>query len=68
MSTAAIIIQALLTYGPDVAKAIQAIFANNNPTQADWDNLFNLAEKPHQWTFVTAPVVPPPAQVVVPLP
>lgn len=44
-TTTELIIQALLRYGPDVAKAIYALFTNPAPTQADWDALWVIAQK-----------------------
>ena len=47
MTTAALILQLLLQYGPAVAKEAQALLSNTAPTQADWDALFTLASKPY---------------------
>ena len=39
--TVLLIVQALIQYGPEAAKAIQALFAQTTPpTQAQWDALF----------------------------
>lgn len=48
MELAILITSALVKYGPDVAQAIQRIFATGKePTQADWDGLFAKARKPY---------------------
>jgi hypothetical protein len=40
---ALLLIQVLLKYGPDVAKAAHDILTKNDPTKADWDALFEKA-------------------------
>jgi hypothetical protein len=52
MSTVALVIAALVQYGPVVAKEIQLMLAKTDPTQADWDALFALASKPYA-SYVT---------------
>lgn len=42
---AALILQALITYGPSVAKAINDIFKKTTITPEDWDKVFALVEK-----------------------
>ena len=38
--------QLLVQFGPQVAAEFQKLFSNPTPTQADWDNLFALANTP----------------------
>lgn len=45
MSTAIIIAELLLRYGPEVASKMQAIFATQTPTQAQWDEVWALSRK-----------------------
>ena len=45
MNTAILIAQALLKYGPAVARGIAELFEKPNPTLADWEKVFVLAEK-----------------------
>ena len=40
-----LIVELMLRYGPGLARAVQQIFQKQNPTQADWDAVFALAEK-----------------------
>lgn len=40
-----LIAEALIKYGPALAKALIAIFKKDNPTEADWNALFAVAEK-----------------------
>lgn len=42
---AALILQALITYGPTVAKQINDIFKKTEITPADWDKVFAVIEK-----------------------
>ena len=61
MGTAELILGILLKYGPDAARLAQQIFSKPDPTQADWDAIFSLAEKAYQYTFpiTPAPALPP---------
>mgnify|MGYP001608700759 CR=1 FL=1 len=44
--TALLIVQALLTYGPTLARELQSLFAQQrDPTQEEWDKLFALYDK-----------------------
>lgn len=45
MSQAVLILELLLRYGPAVAKAAKDLVNAKDPTQADWDNLWSLADK-----------------------
>lgn len=48
MPIAITILELLLRYGPDVAQAAQRMFASGKePTQADWDALFERTRKPY---------------------
>lgn len=40
--------QALVKYGPTVARALAALFLKDEPTLDDWENVFALAEKPYE--------------------
>jgi hypothetical protein len=40
-----LVVELLLRYGPGMARAVQQLFTKTNPTQADWDAVFALAEK-----------------------
>ena len=44
-AVAGLILQALVTYGPTVARTINDIFKKTEITPADWDKVFDLAEK-----------------------
>ena len=44
-TTAILIVQSLIKYGPEVARAIAAIFQKSDPTPAEWEAVFKLAEK-----------------------
>jgi len=44
-ATTALIIEALVKYGPVLAKAIYDLFQVENPTKEQWDTLFATAEK-----------------------
>jgi hypothetical protein len=43
-----LVVELLLRYGPGMARAVQQLFTKTNPTQADWDAVFALAEKPYE--------------------
>lgn len=45
MPQAILIVELLLRYGPAVAKAAKDLMSMKDPTQADWDNLWALADK-----------------------
>jgi hypothetical protein len=45
MSTETIIAMALVKYGPVLAKALLDILTAKEPTTAQWDSVFALAEK-----------------------
>jgi len=45
MPQAILVIELLLRYGPAVAKAAKDLMSMKDPTQADWDNLWALADK-----------------------
>ncbi len=48
MPLAITILELLVRYGPDVAQAAQRMFASGKePTQADWDDLFDRTRKPY---------------------
>lgn len=48
MSIVITILDLLVRYGPDVAQAAQRMFTSGNePTQADWDALFERTRKPY---------------------
>lgn len=44
---APLILEALIHYGPTVARAINELFRKENITAEDWDKVFALAEKPY---------------------
>ena len=44
---APLILEALVKYGPTVARAITDLFRKENITLEDWDKVFALAEKPY---------------------
>lgn len=67
MATAELILQILLRYGPDAAKLAQQILSKPEPTQADWDGIFSLAERAYQYTFPITPVTAPPPNSVPPV-
>lgn len=57
-----IIASALIKYGPAAAKALYEIFTKPAPTDADWNKVFDLAEKSYE--DYVKPVEPaPPAPV-----
>lgn len=61
MNPAALIIaEALVKYGPTVAREISAIFRTEAPTDEQWDRVFKLAEKPYE-SYIN-PTVPTPTQ------
>lgn len=41
-----VIAMALVKYGPELARALVALFQKTAPTAADWEVVFALAEKP----------------------
>lgn len=45
MPPAILILELLVKYGPSVAQAAQRIVTLKDPTQADWDALFERAAK-----------------------
>jgi hypothetical protein len=45
METAIIIAQALIKYGPEVARQLAILFGQKEVTLADWEKVFVLAEK-----------------------
>lgn len=47
MPPAIVILELLVKYGPAVAQAAQRIVTLKDPTQADWDALFERAQKPY---------------------
>ncbi len=48
MGTAVIVLQLLAQYGPAVAQMAQRLMSSKTePTQADWDALFDKAQKPY---------------------
>ena len=48
MPLAITILELLARYGPDVAQAAQRMFSSGKePTQADWDALFDRTRKPY---------------------
>lgn len=56
-ATGILIAEALLKYGPGVARGIAAIFAKETHTVEDWDKIFQLAETPYE--AYTAPTPAP---------
>lgn len=42
------IIEALIKYGPGLARELVAIFQKQDPTPADWDKVFLAAEKSYE--------------------
>jgi hypothetical protein len=42
------ILTLLAKYGPDVAKAAQAMVTKTDPTQADWDQFWVLTQVPFE--------------------
>ncbi len=44
----ALILEALIKFGPSVARAITDIFRKETITAADWDKVFALAEKSYE--------------------
>jgi hypothetical protein len=54
MTTVQIILQALLIYGPEAAKAIRDILTKKDPTQADWDAVFAKATQKSYDDYIAA--------------
>jgi hypothetical protein len=50
----AIVIQALLQYGPAAALAIKNILSKPEPTQADWDAVFAAATQKSYDDYIAA--------------
>lgn len=48
MTVTEIILFALLKYGPGFAREVRGMLQNDNPTDADWEALFVLAEKSYE--------------------
>lgn len=60
MIPVAVILDLLVKYGPDVAIAAQKLLTTENPTQADWDALFDKAKKSFEsYMAVPVPMGPP---------
>ena len=49
--------QALLKYGPYVARGLTEIFYKQSPSMNDWVKVFDLAEKPYE-AYVSGQQVP----------
>ena len=47
-SAALIIAEALLKFGPALARGLMELFAKPEPTAADWEKIFQLAEKSYE--------------------
>jgi hypothetical protein len=45
---AALILEALVKFGPPVARAITELFSKEVITKEDWAKVFDLAEKPYE--------------------
>lgn len=45
MNTALLIAEALIKYGPTLARGLAELFAKPAPTLEDWEKVFKLAEK-----------------------
>lgn len=58
LEIALLIGQALMKYGPDVARQIQLLFTKTNPTAADWEAVFALSEKTYDQFVAPLPKVP----------
>ncbi len=54
---AILIAQALIKYGPTVARELTLLFKKDKPTQDDWEKVFALSEKPYD-AYVATPPVP----------
>ena len=52
-----LIIAALLQYGPAAALAIKALLETENPTQAQWDAVFEAATQKRYDDYITAALV-----------
>ena len=44
--TTLLIVQALLKYGPSLARELVLLFQKSAPTAADWEVIFKIAETP----------------------
>lgn len=53
MPVAVLIIQALLQYGPEAARQIQAILSKETVAPEDWTSLWTLIETPGESYFQT---------------
>lgn len=53
-----LVVQALIKYGPDVARAVKELFDKDNPTAADWERVFLTASKSYE-ELVPATRIPP---------
>jgi hypothetical protein len=49
--------QALVKYGPTMARALAALFMKDEPTLEDWEKVFALAEKPYEAYTAPSPGV-----------
>jgi len=47
MNTTLLIAEALLKYGPGLARGLADLFSKPAPTLEDWEKVFALAEKPY---------------------
>lgn len=47
-ATALIILELILRYGPAATRELIAIFQKPAPTDADWQRVFALTEKPYE--------------------
>ncbi len=47
-AVSALILQALIQYGPTVARSINDIFKKTEITPEDWDKVFSLVEKSYE--------------------
>ena len=43
-----LVLQSLIKYGPDLAREIVALFSVENPTQEQWNKIFDLADKSYE--------------------
>lgn len=55
---AILIAQALIKYGPTVARELTLLFKKDKPTAEDWDRVFTLAETPYDAYVAPQAVVP----------
>jgi hypothetical protein len=51
---AALIVQALIQYGPAAALAIKNVLSKPDPTQADWDAVFAVATQKSYDDYIAA--------------